>query len=111
MEINKRDKTHHESEVCDFRRVKCHDCAELRKEMTVHLQMMKEIKDLIIRMKEEMKAGVKFVIKAFIVRTQEKILLLLRDMATSQSLWKCSAWRRKLRITVAAEFISFILQE
>ena len=61
MKINKRDKTHHESEVCDFRRVKCHDCAEVKKELTqikLQLGMMKEIKDLVIGMKEEIK-GVK----------------------------------------------------
>ena len=64
MEINKRDKTHHESEVCDFRRVKCHDCAEFRKEMKVQLQMMKEFKDLMVGMKEEMKEEIKGVKQA-----------------------------------------------
>ena len=34
MMVNKRDKVHHETEVCDFRRVKCHDCAELKKEVS-----------------------------------------------------------------------------
>ena len=61
MEINKRDKTHHESEVCDFRRVRCHDCAEVKKELTeikLQLGMMKEFKDLMIGIKEEIK-GVK----------------------------------------------------
>ena len=32
MMVNKRDKVHHETEVC--RRLKCHDCAELKKEVT-----------------------------------------------------------------------------
>ena len=31
--LNKQDKTHHEAEVCDFRKLKCHDCAELRREV------------------------------------------------------------------------------
>ena len=30
MEINKQDKVYHESEVCEFRRVKCHDCAQIQ---------------------------------------------------------------------------------
>ena len=45
MEINKRDKIHHESEVCAFRRVKCHDCAEMKEELAeikLQLGMMKE---------------------------------------------------------------------
>ena len=45
MEINKRDKTHHESEVCDFRRVKCHDCAEVKKELNEVKLFLGEIKD------------------------------------------------------------------
>ena len=30
MEINKQDKVHHETEVCEYRRVKCHDCAKIQ---------------------------------------------------------------------------------
>ena len=29
MEINKQDKVHHETEVCERRRVKCHDCGKM----------------------------------------------------------------------------------
>ena len=31
--INKRDRIHHETELCEFRRVQCHNCEELRNEM------------------------------------------------------------------------------
>ena len=30
MEINKRDKVYHETEVCGYRKVKCHDCGQTR---------------------------------------------------------------------------------
>ena len=30
MEINKQDKVHHETEVCEYRRVKCHDCGKMQ---------------------------------------------------------------------------------
>ena len=33
LEVNQRDLVHHESAVCEQRRVKCHNCAELRQEM------------------------------------------------------------------------------
>ena len=33
MEINKQDKVHHETEVCEYRRVKCHDCAQIQEDM------------------------------------------------------------------------------
>ena len=51
MMVNKRDKVHHEAEVCDFRRVKCHDCAELKKEVS-------EMKDQIAAQTDQMKKEV-----------------------------------------------------
>ena len=30
MEINKQDKVHHETEVCQYRKVKCHDCGQIQ---------------------------------------------------------------------------------
>ena len=30
MEINKQDKVHHETKVCEYRRVKCHDCGKMQ---------------------------------------------------------------------------------
>jgi hypothetical protein len=33
MEINKRDRIHHETELCEFRRVQCHNCGEIGEEM------------------------------------------------------------------------------
>ena len=33
VEINKQDKVHHETEVCEFRRVKCHDCAQIQEDV------------------------------------------------------------------------------
>ncbi|XP_028415445.1 E3 ubiquitin-protein ligase PDZRN3-B-like [Dendronephthya gigantea] len=34
MVVNKRDRIHHETELCEFRRVQCHNCEELRNEMS-----------------------------------------------------------------------------
>ena len=33
LEVNKRDLIHHETAVCEHRRVKCHDCGEMRQEL------------------------------------------------------------------------------
>ena len=33
MEINKQDKVHHETEVCEYRRVKCHDCSQIQEDV------------------------------------------------------------------------------
>ena len=50
MQINTRDKIHHETELCEFRRVLCHDCRELREEIvkngTKHDQLNKSLAKL-----------------------------------------------------------------
>ena len=33
MEINKQDKVRHETEVCEYRRVKCHDCGQMQEDV------------------------------------------------------------------------------
>ena len=33
LEVNKRDLLHHETAVCEFRRVKCHSCSDIRQEI------------------------------------------------------------------------------
>lgn len=63
MERNKRDRTYHESEIRDFRGVKSHDCAEVWKELNQvneclggtkrQLEMVKELRDLMIQMQKE----------------------------------------------------------
>ena len=55
MMVNKRDKVHHETEVCDFRRVKCHDCAELKKEVT---EMKDQVAAQTHQMEEKMMKGI-----------------------------------------------------
>ena len=44
VEMNKRDRTHHETEVCEFRKVKCHDCSEIRKEVNEVKVNLNEVK-------------------------------------------------------------------
>ena len=44
VEMNKRDRTHHETEVCEFRKVKCHDCSEIRKEVDEVKVNLNEVK-------------------------------------------------------------------
>ena len=47
VEMNKRDRTHHETEVCEFRKVKCHDCSEIRKEVDeIKVNLMEQTQKL-----------------------------------------------------------------
>ena len=44
VEMNKRDRTHHETEICEFRKVKCHNCCEIRKEVDEIKVNLNEVK-------------------------------------------------------------------
>ena len=46
-EINKRDRRHHEAEVCEFRKLKCHDCAALRREMDEIKDKLNDIEGIV----------------------------------------------------------------
>jgi N-acetylneuraminic acid mutarotase/F0F1-type ATP synthase membrane subunit b/b' len=54
--VNASDKRHHETEVCDFRKLICHDCGQLKNEV-------KEMKDQIKNEMKGMKEGMKNEIK------------------------------------------------
>ena len=54
--VNASDKLRHETEVCDFRNLKCHDCGQLKNEV-------KEMKDQIKNEMKGMKEGMKNEIK------------------------------------------------
>jgi F0F1-type ATP synthase membrane subunit b/b' len=54
--VNASDKLHHETDVCDFRKLKCHDCGQLKNEVK---EMKNEIKNEMKGMKEEMKNEIK----------------------------------------------------
>ena len=66
MEINKQDKVHHESEVCGYRRVKCHGCGEIQEAMervegnlTVvnkNVEALKEVKNIEQKINEKFEA-------------------------------------------------------
>ena len=49
--VNARDKLHHEAEVCDFRKLKCHDCGQLKNDV----EEMKKMVARQDRMRNEMK--------------------------------------------------------
>ena len=55
--LNARDKLHHEAEVCDFRKLNCHDCGQLKKEMKD--EMKEQIKGTEDKVNGEIKNEVK----------------------------------------------------
>ena len=43
MEINKQDKVRHETEVCEYRRVKCHNCRQIQKDIKTLKKSLSEL--------------------------------------------------------------------
>lgn len=43
--MNKREKIYHETEICEFRKVKCHDCADLKKDLEYLKMKMTDMQD------------------------------------------------------------------
>jgi hypothetical protein len=54
--VNASDKRHHETEVCDFRNLKCHDCGQLKNEV-------KEMKDEMLAGQDQIKSEMKGMIE------------------------------------------------
>ena len=53
IEVNKRDRIYHETEVCEFRKVKCHDCAELKKDFVEVKNDCAEVKKDFVEVKND----------------------------------------------------------
>jgi hypothetical protein len=54
--VNASDKRHHETDVCDFRNLKCHDCGQLKNEV-------KEMKDEMLAGQDQIKSEMKGMIE------------------------------------------------
>ena len=52
MEINKQDRVHHETGVCEYRRVKCHDCGQIQELVGTTNEKVEVLKE---NMKQEFK--------------------------------------------------------
>ena len=55
MIVNKREVIHHESTVCEYRKVKCHNCVKIEQDVEEMKEKMEEVKEKIEGMDEKMK--------------------------------------------------------
>jgi hypothetical protein len=58
MEINKRDKVYHETEVCEYRKVKCHDCGQIQEDMGTLKGTLLELDGKVEAVREETKGSI-----------------------------------------------------
>ena len=76
LEVNKRDLLHHETAVCELRRVKCHSCNEIRREMDtikVKLAAMDEKLDRNEKTQSATKVEVKAVEENVVAKVQQQL--------------------------------------
>ena len=64
MEINKQDKVGHETEVCEYRRVKCHDCGQIQEDVETLKRSLLELDEKVEANNKEMKDNLVEVKKA-----------------------------------------------
>ncbi|CAB3976985.1 Polyadenylate-binding 1 [Paramuricea clavata] len=55
LEINKQDRVHHETEVCEYRRVKCHDCGQILKLVGVLMKINTTTNEKVEVLKKDVK--------------------------------------------------------
>ena len=70
MEINKQDKVRHESEVCEYRKVKCHDCNHVQQHLRDLVKMNETTNKKVEALKGEMKELAKELKKVDIVKNE-----------------------------------------
>ena len=54
LEINKREKVYHQSEVCEYRKVKCHDCEQIQEMVEVLEENVEVVKNEIENVKDDL---------------------------------------------------------
>ena len=59
MVINKQDKVHHETTVCEYRRVKCHNCGQIQEEMRTLKGSLIELHEKVEAVQQEVEKEVK----------------------------------------------------
>ena len=82
MEINKQDKVRHETEVCEYRRVKCHDCGQIEDVQTLKRNLL-ALDEKVEATKKEMKSNY-FEVKQVVRKTEERLMKFDGKVRTSQ---------------------------
>jgi hypothetical protein len=70
LEINKQDRVHHETEVCEYRRVKCHDCGQIQELVGILMEINNTTNEKVEVLKENMNEVNKNVAELKVTMTQ-----------------------------------------
>ncbi|CAB3976986.1 polyadenylate-binding 4-like [Paramuricea clavata] len=83
LEINKQDRVHHETEVCEYRRVKCHDCGQIQELVGVLMEINNTTSEKVEVLKENMKQEFKKfqVVKKDVKHVKENLSKVNKNVA------------------------------
>ena len=70
MEINKQDRVHHETGVCEYRRVKCHDCGQIQELVGILMEINNTTNEKVEVLKENINEVNKNVAELKVTMTQ-----------------------------------------
>ena len=86
MEINKQDKVHHETEVCEYRKVKCHDCGQILEDVKMLKGSLMALDRKVVKTMDKNKEAVKEMNKEIDIKVEagkkimERVEILSREM-------------------------------
>jgi hypothetical protein len=79
-EINKQDKVHHETKVCDYRKVKCHDCGQIREDVGTLKGSLMELDGKVKQAVKEINKGMNEKLEESVKELNEKVEASVKEM-------------------------------
>ena len=80
MEINKQDKVHHETKVCDYRKVKCHDCGQIREDVGTLKGSLMELDGKVKQAVKEINKGMNEKLEESVKEINEKVEASVKEI-------------------------------
>ena len=87
MEFNQQDKVRHETEVCEYRRVKCHDCGQIQEDVQTLKRNLSVLDEKVEATKKEMKSN-HVQVKQVVRKLEERLMKFDGKVRTSQDQMK-----------------------
>ena len=105
MEINKQDKIRHETEVCEYRRVKCHDCGQIQEDVQKMKRSLLELDAKGEETNKELKSKL-FEVKQVVGKLEGHLIEKVEALRTSQDQIKQEQQEVKKEVKDVKESVS-----
>ena len=105
MEINKHDKVRHETEVCEYRRVKCHDCGQILEDVETLKRRLLELDEKVTASNERMENN-HVEVKMVVRKMEGSLIEKVETVKTSQDQTKQDQQQIKKEVKDVKESLS-----